>query len=311
MLIGWVFDIRALRSIRPEWAVMQANTALGLALSGIALWQLRDRALAGWASRMGQVCASAAAMIGLLTLAGYILGWHPGIDNLLFVDSSPMGPNTASALLFGNLALLLLTRATNRSTRLTAAGFLAILTLLLGLFGVVGYVGGVSVASAWGDFTGMAPHTALAFVILGAAGLRIAWINGGWPWSLGAPVVVGSTLGMLVLVGVSLESFRSTRLTVERSQWVDHTQEVRTVISDLNAGLASAFSGERGFVITGQEAFLASYTLGNRQALEAEQHLLKLTADNPRQQARLAQLAALLQQKLDFSRKVVEARRAG
>lgn len=319
VLPGWLFDIPFLQSIRPGWASMKANTALSLMLSGAALWQLRDPASAGWRIRMALACASAAALIGLLTLTEYVGGLSLGIDNLFFVNSlatigtsnpGRMAPNSASALLFGNAALLILAGASDRSARLTAAGSLAIVTLLLGLFGVMGYAGSIFSAYSVGNLASMPLHGALAFVLLGAAALSLAWIRGGWRWSLGTPVVGLLALSMLVVLGLSLESSRSTHQFVNVTRLVHHTQEVRTALSELKAGLALSISSVRGFVITGREDFLEPDTLGNQDSV-GELRLRELTADNPQQQARVAQLAALLQQKQDFFRKVVEARRTG
>ncbi|MEO7478613.1 MAG: PAS domain S-box protein [Lysobacteraceae bacterium] len=320
VLFGWFFDIPLLKSIRTDWVSMKTNTALGFALSGVALWQLRFQALQGWRFRLVQACAVSAALIGLLTLAEYIAGWQLGIDNLLIANSLHaiqtsnairMPPNSALAMVFGNAALLLLAGANQRSFRLTAAGTLASLTLLLGLFGAAGYADSSSAAYSWGNLSSMPVHSVLGFVVLGAAGLSIAWIKGGWRWSVGAPVVAGSGFGMLLLIGLSLESFHSTRQFVDNSHWVEHTQEVRTVIGKLDAAIATALSAERGFVITGREESLTPYALGNQHAVEDELRLRELTADNPRQQARLVKLDALLQQKLDFFGQVVKARRTG
>jgi PAS domain S-box-containing protein len=306
-----------LKTVRPGFASMQATTALCLVLSGMALWQLRGNAAARWALRTGLACASAAAVICLLTLADYLGGWHLDLDIMRVAgsiqaihhaDSGPMSPSSASAMLCSNVALLLLAGLSVRRSRFAAAGSLATVTLLLGLFGAAAYVNIVPVYYAWGQATGMALHSALAFVLLGWAGVHLTWIRAGWKWSIGAPVIAGSALGMLVLVGLSLESFRSIRSSVDSSRWVDHTQEVRTVISDLNAAYAIALSGERGFVITGQENMLA-LDAGNRRAASSQLRLRELTADNPRQQAQWVKLDALVRQKLDFFSQVVNARR--
>ncbi|MEO5559147.1 MAG: PAS domain S-box protein, partial [Dokdonella sp.] len=318
VLAGWLFDIPFLQSIRPGWASMKANTALGLVLSGTALWQLRHPASAGWRIRMAQACASAAALIALLTLTEYVAGLSLGIDNLLFVNwlstietSNPdrMAPNSASALLFGNAALLLLGGATDRSARLVAAGSFAIVTLLLGLFGVMGYAGSIFFAYSVGNLASMSLHGALAFVLFGAAAFSLTWISGGWRWSLGTSGVGLLAFSMLVVLGLSLESFRSTQQFVDMTRLVHHTQEVRTALSELNAGLAISMNGERGFVITGRENFVDPDTLWKQDSL-AERHLRELTADSPQHQRQLVQLAALLRQKQDFFRKVIEERRA-
>ncbi len=319
VLFGWLFDSPVLQSIRPDWPSMKANAALGIVLSGVALWCMRDQPSTGWALRLSQACASAAALLALLTLTQYVFDWDLGIDTLLVVDSSPstkalhpgrMPANAASAMLFGNVALLLLVGGVERNARLVVAGFLAILALLLGLYSGAGYVFGASAAYEWGHITTMAVKTSLALLLLGAAGLNMAWRKGGWNWSLSTPVVVGLTLGMLALVALSQQSSRSTRQAVEMLQGVHQTQAVRTAISDLNAKLANALSSERGFVITGREDFLTHYKQGNQSALDIEQQLRTLVGDNPRQKARLVQLKALLEQKQVFTDEVIRTRRA-
>ncbi|MEP6880647.1 MAG: hypothetical protein ABI866_01575, partial [Dokdonella sp.] len=253
VLTGWLFDIAVMQSIRPGWIPMKPNPALGVVLSGIALWQLRHQASRGSALRVAQACACIAALIGLLTLTEYVAGANLGIDELLFANSMAtiktsnpgrMAPNTALALMFGNAALLLLAGAADRSARHTAAGSLAIVTLLLGLFGVMGYAGSTSAAYSGAGLVSMPLHSGLAIVLLGAAGLSLAWFRGGWRWSLGAPVVGLLALSMLVVLGLSLESTRSTYQFVDKTRLVHHTQQVQTALSELNAGVAVSISRE-------------------------------------------------------------------
>src|SRR5213593_3309711 len=40
VLGGWVFDVPVLKSLRPDWATMKANTATGLLFAGVAVWLL-------------------------------------------------------------------------------------------------------------------------------------------------------------------------------------------------------------------------------------------------------------------------------
>src|SRR5437867_2649062 len=37
---GWLFDVPILKSLRPDWATMKANAAIGLVLAGTAVWLL-------------------------------------------------------------------------------------------------------------------------------------------------------------------------------------------------------------------------------------------------------------------------------
>src|SRR4051794_31780313 len=83
--------------------------------------------------------------------------------------------------------------------------------------------------------------------------------------------------GLLVLI-VVLAGFVYHGLdrTIESTRWVAHTQDVLLHTSLLGKLLVDMETGERGFIITGDEAFLEPYslsrsaivnTLGETQAL--------------------------------------------
>ena len=83
------------------------------------------------------------------------------------------------------------------------------------------------------------------------------------------------------------------------------------VIDDLQIGMRDVETGQRGYLLTGEDAYLAPYTaaLGRVSALVAQ--LREMTADNPVQQERLRTLAPLVQQKLAELARTVDLRRNG
>ena len=323
VLTGWLLGLPSLKSVRPGWPSMQANSALGFLLSGISLSGISVLLLPGrqatrWAVRMSRVCAGAAALIGLLTVAEVAGGWEFGIDNLLFADSleagatfhpGRMGVNAASALVLGNAALLLLTDPADHRLRLAAAGSLSILTLLLGLLGATKYILGIAPETMSMSPIGMALHSACAFIVLGSAGLGISWIKCRWRGALATPIVAASAFGMLMLIGVSLELSRNTRASASQSQWLVETQDLQGTISELNAGLAIALVSVGSFVISGREDYLERYDVGRKQVLDSELRLRNLTADSSVQKARMITLHAQLARQFDVFNRTVEARR--
>jgi PAS domain S-box-containing protein len=84
-LVGWQFDIPWLKAFGLGEATMNPMTAVSCLLLGIALAVAPGavRGSAGWIAR----CAAAAAgLIGLIRLAGYVFGFDPGIDQVLFTS---------------------------------------------------------------------------------------------------------------------------------------------------------------------------------------------------------------------------------
>ena len=65
----------------------------------------------------------------------------------------------------------------------------------------------------------------------------------------------------------------------------------------------------RGYVITGQERFLSPYQGTNSLTNQNLHRLKELTADNPRQQRRIAMLEPMVTDKLNYLSETVELRR--
>lgn len=178
VLIGWVSDIPALKSVLPGLVTMKANTAFGFIVSGVSLLLLSAK----WSSQriryIAQFCAFTTALVGLLTLNEYLIGWNIGIDQLLFKEpitavgtSHPgrMAPTTAINFLILGFALLLLdVRGSFRVVQ-----FFALMGMLIGLLNITGYAYGVKALYGIASYTQMAVHTAVAFIIL-SAGILLA-----------------------------------------------------------------------------------------------------------------------------------------
>ena len=71
----------------------------------------------------------------------------------------------------------------------------------------------------------------------------------------------------------------------------DHTYDVLVAVESMRSGMWAQESGLRGYVITGDEAFLAPYTGGKQRFQQALNQLQRLTIDNDAQQARLSRVA--------------------
>ena len=121
--------------------------------------------------------------------------------------------------------------------------------------------------------------------------------------------LAGFFLSLLVTLSLAAFGFKVSSQQLEAAYWVAHTQEVLGKIADTRTALVEIESGERGFVITGKESYLESYTsaldrLGNEVAT-----LRTLTIDNSRQQVRLIELDVAIQPRIGTGRAMINARR--
>jgi CHASE3 domain sensor protein len=90
---------------------------------------------------------------------------------------------------------------------------------------------------------------------------------------------------------------------------VAHTNEVKTQLQALLASLIDAETGERGYIITGNDSYLQPYTRGVAAAATEIRRGRQLTADNREQQIDLDRVAAETQVKLDQLARGIQARR--
>ena len=118
----------------------------------------------------------------------------------------------------------------------------------------------------------------------------------------------GFVAALLILV-VGLLSLRSARQALEAAEWVAHTHEVRGRLDGLLAAMVDVETGQRGYVITGAPRYLEPHESGVRRVGGELATLRRLTADNPRQQARLDSLAPLVGARLASAREVIDLRR--
>ncbi|MFK3740849.1 methyl-accepting chemotaxis protein [Massilia sp. TN1-12] len=99
----------------------------------------------------------------------------------------------------------------------------------------------------------------------------------------------GAVVALLVLL-VSLAYANFSRLG-RASDMNVHTYQVLAAVDDALMSLVNIETGERGFALTGKEASLEPYNSGKTAFAAHLEAARRLTADNPRQQQRLQQLA--------------------
>ncbi|MDG4553760.1 MAG: CHASE3 domain-containing protein [Candidatus Competibacter sp.] len=119
----------------------------------------------------------------------------------------------------------------------------------------------------------------------------------------------GFGVAALLIVAISMLSWHGNWRQSNEAEWVRQTQEVLTRLETLLSGLTDGETGQRGFILTGDETYLEPYQAYLPKAEREYQALQRLTADDPPQQARLTHLRPLLRERADELAKNIELRR--
>ena len=80
--------------------------------------------------------------------------------------------------------------------------------------------------------------------------------------------------------------------------WVQHSLEVRAQLTRVLSLVQSAETGQRGYLLTGQDLYLGPYRMALGQLPDVLQRTQELVNDNPEQANNLAQLRQLIKEKL-------------
>jgi CHASE3 domain sensor protein len=127
--------------------------------------------------------------------------------------------------------------------------------------------------------------------------------------TVGKKLLTGFGVAALTLLLIATISYRNANLLIETERWVAHTHQVRIELADLLSIMKDAESGQRGYLITGEESYLEPYKAAVVAVKSALADVKKLTSDNPNQQRRLAAITPLVDSKLAELRQTIDLRR--
>lgn len=110
-----------------------------------------------------------------------------------------------------------------------------------------------------------------------------------------------------LIAGVAILVFASIQSLVQTRRTLDHTHAVIQELDSLLINLESVQSGERGYVITGDKAFLGNQAETVKAIIYSIRHLQQLVADEPVQVKTLDTLLALVNDELLFIDRTINA----
>jgi len=117
----------------------------------------------------------------------------------------------------------------------------------------------------------------------------------------------GAITLMLVIAGLGMRALERSSAMADS---VQHTYQVLNQVDLVSAGLSEVLRRAQAYVITGDESYLAQREQALSDVASSLQNLEDLTADNPAQQARIAELGRAVSERLEIVNDVVATRQS-
>ena len=124
-------------------------------------------------------------------------------------------------------------------------------------------------------------------------------------------IIAGFGTGLALLICVGVLSYWSVVQNANERQWVNHTHLVLEKLDSLSANLIDAETGARGYLLTGEESYLAPYNGAASRVHENSKDLRELIADNPVQQGALDRLEPVIAARFALLQHGIDIRRQG
>jgi methyl-accepting chemotaxis protein len=112
--------------------------------------------------------------------------------------------------------------------------------------------------------------------------------------TIGRRIAIGFAIPLALLILIGWTVHRNTVNLIADAKWVAHTHTVLERAEALYAMLKEGDTGYRGYVITGDDAFLEPYRAANAGYSAAVDEIARLTGDNPVQRGRAEALKRLI-----------------
>lgn len=125
-------------------------------------------------------------------------------------------------------------------------------------------------------------------------------------WNVGTKIAAGFGLALTIFVIVGAASYHGTTQLIEAADARKHTFQVLADLDQPLSLLREVELGNRSYYLTDQERFLEQSRAAAAKLGQVLQEARRLTAHNPRQQQRFADLEPLIRKRLDFAAETVK-----
>src|SRR4051794_33215614 len=117
--------------------------------------------------------------------------------------------------------------------------------------------------------------------------------------TIGRKLAVGLGTSLALLAAVGGISYRGTDYILDRMAARGQAIKLLQGIEDVSSTIKDAETGQRGYLLVGDEAYLAPYFAATRDVDRVVKNLQALTSDDPRQRSQLHEVELLLAEKLN------------
>jgi len=128
-------------------------------------------------------------------------------------------------------------------------------------------------------------------------------------WTFGRKIALGFGLSVTMLLIVGGVSYHSTDILIENDRRVAHSHAIMETLGRLLSVMKDAETGQRGYVLTGQESYLEPHRAAVAEAPRVIEGLRTLTAGTAAQEYRLGEIRRLMDAKLGELKRTIDLRR--
>lgn len=128
-------------------------------------------------------------------------------------------------------------------------------------------------------------------------------------WTFAKKLVTGYGLAALTLLLIAAVAYQSTNDFVENDERLIHSYDVRAAFRELFSDLVDIDTGMRGYVITGNETYLAPYEAALGELKGHLDKVTQITAGYPAQE-KVTAIQPLISAKLADTKRIIDTRRS-
>jgi signal transduction histidine kinase/DNA-binding response OmpR family regulator/CHASE3 domain sensor protein len=122
---------------------------------------------------------------------------------------------------------------------------------------------------------------------------------------------LGFGISLVLLLASSVASYYTINKLISSAEWVDHTNNVLKVSESIISNIKDGESGQRGYLLTGQQDFLQPYNGSYERTMNDFRELKKITADNTEQQINCDSLEGLIGKRFGVLQQSIRQKDAG